>query len=636
MCGIAGIWDIAGDGGHDLGSDVGRMMQAIVRRGPDSDGIWLDPGPRLALGHRRLAIVDLSDAGRQPMPSRDGRFVITYNGELYNTAEIARDLAGASLRGHSDTEVVLEACARWGVEAALPRFAGMFAFALWDRRDRVLWLVRDRIGIKPLVYARQQGRLLFASDLTALAAAPEVEMRVDPVAVAGFLRRAYVPAPHTILRGVRKLPPGHLLRVPADGEPDLRCWWSLERAARDAEPLDQSPEGIADGLEALLEEVVGQHLVSDVPLGAFLSGGIDSSLVVAMMCRATSAPVHSFSIGFRDSRYDESGHARAVAEHLGTRHTELVVEPAHAQAVIPKLVEIYDEPFADASQIPTFLVSQLARQSVTVALSGDGGDEGFAGYSRYGAISRLWRLCGGLPAGPRRLSARAMRFLSPEMWDRLGALLPRSRRPRLLGEKVAKAARLLAEPSVEDMYRQAVSHWPRPQELIDAPEPGFPDCAGLPDTVARLRYLDMGSYLPDDILTKVDRASMAVSLEARVPLLDHRIVGFAWRLPTSRLIADGEGKQPLRRVLARHLPPALFERPKMGFALPVGDWLRGPLRDWAEDLLSRQSLEEAGLVEPAPVRRALALHMGGRRACQHELWTVLMLQAWARHWRVGL
>lgn len=615
------------------------MTDALVQRGPDGAGYWVDEEAGIALGHRRLSIVDLSSAGDQPMTSACGRYVMTYNGEVYNAPEIARELGDIELRGHSDTEIVLEAIAKWGVEPALHRLAGMFALALWDREERALWLVRDRLGIKPLYHARQGGRVYFASELKSLMRAPGFRAEIDAGAVTRYLRSACVQAPGTILKGASKLAPGHLLKLTADGGEHLHQWWSLERAAASAEPFAGDLDEAADELEDLLETVVGQHLMSDVPLGAFLSGGIDSSLVAAMMSKVSPDPVHTFSIGFAESDYNEADDARAVAAHLGTRHTELILEPEEARAAVPDMVEIYDEPFADSSQIPTYLVSKLARAHVTVALSGDGGDEGFGGYTRYAGIERIWRLRQRLPAPLLRTGGRALEMLSPAAWDRIGNLLPPARRPRLFGEKVHKAAGLLAQPSVEAMYDRITAQWTDPASIVGVPandDGGVRSPRDLPDIVSRLRYWDMMRYLPDDILTKVDRASMAVSLEARVPLLDHRVIEFAWRLPTSLLFDNGVGKQPLRLVLARHVPPSLFERPKMGFAIPIGAWLRGPLRDWAEDLLSEQSLRDTGLVDPSAIRRRWDDHLSGRRNGQHPIWAVLMLQAWVRHWRLTL
>ena len=639
MCGIAGLWAPDGAGADDLKAIVAPMTDALVQRGPDGAGYWVDEEAGVALGHRRLSIVDLSSAGDQPMTSANGRYVITYNGEVYNAPDIARDLGDIALRGHSDTEIVLEAIARWGVEPALHRLAGMFALALWDREERALWLVRDRLGIKPLYHARQGGRVYFASELKSLMRAPGFRAEIDAGAVADVLRYAYVPSPGSILSGVAKLAPGHLLKLTADGGEHLHQWWSLEQAATAGPCFGGSLEDAADELESLLETVVGQHLMSDVPLGAFLSGGIDSSLVVAMMSKVARDPVHTFTIGFAESDYNEADDARAVAGHLGTTHTELILEPDAARAAVPDMVEIFDEPFADSSQVPTYLVSKLAREHVTVALSGDGGDEGFGGYNRYAGIERMWRFSRRFPPALMKTGGRALEMLSPAAWDRIGGLLPESRRPRLFGEKVHKAAGLLAQPSVEAMYDRVTAQWADPASIVGVPANdagGVRSPPDLPDVVSRLRYWDMMGYLPDDILTKVDRASMAVGLEARVPLLDHRVIEFAWRLPTSLLFDHGAGKQPLRRVLARHVPPRLFERSKMGFAIPIGDWLRGPLRGWAEELLSERSLRDTGLVDPSAIRRAWDDHVSGRRNGQHPIWAVLMLQAWVRHWRLTL
>lgn len=629
-----------------LAAQVGAMADAIVHRGPDDVRTWVDADAGVAFGHRRLAIVDLSNfGGVQPMVSADGRFVIAYNGEIYNAAEVARDLPQVNFRGHSDTEVLLEACAAWGVEDALEKCAGMFAFALWDRRDRRLWLVRDRIGIKPLYWTRRGGLLLFGSELKALRQHSAFRPNVDPAAVVSYLHHACVPGATSIFRGVHKLAPGHLLRVEADGRMETRCWWDLCKVAAEAQAsTDDRPQAdVDDALDALLGQVVADHLVSDVPLGAFLSGGIDSSTVVALMQVQSGRPTRTFSIGFRERRFNEADEARKVARHLETEHTELTVEPEDAQAVIPLLPDIYDEPFADSSQIPTFLVSQLARRHVTVALSGDGGDEGFAGYTRYHGIATLSRIAGVLPPPVRRMTARGLRMLSPAAWDALARWLPKRLIPSFFGDKMHKAAGVLAKPTPEGMYRQLIANWNEPAGVVphaeesDVPRAGSP-CMDreFPDTVAKLRYLDMQTYLPDDILTKVDRASMAVSLEARVPLLDHRVVEFAWRLSTSNLLRRGKGKLPLRRVLSRYVPEELFDRPKMGFGVPIGEWIRGPLRDYAEDLLSEDSLRAVGLLAPAPVRERLSEHLDGRRNWQYALWTALMLQAWARRWRATL
>ncbi len=642
MCGIAGLWDRAARAPASLRPTAQAMIDALAHRGPDGDGLWMDAGAGVALGHRRLSIIDLSPAGAQPMHSADGRWVITYNGELYNTAEVARDLAGVAFRGHSDTEVVVEAVARWGVEAALQRCAGMFALALWDRQERVLWLARDRLGIKPLYVGEAgDGRLLFGSELKALMACDALPRRVAPAALAALLHYGCVPAGASILAGVEALRPGHLMRLDGDGGRRTWPWWSLRDVACRASRFTGGADAATEALDALLAEVVGAHLVSDVPLGAFLSGGIDSSLVVSHMARAARGPVRTFSIGFSEDRFNEAGHARAVAGHLGTEHQELIVSPSDALSVIPRLPTLYDEPFADVSQINMALVSALARREVTVALSGDGGDEGFAGYSRHAGLARLWRRVGPLPRPLRQAAAGALTALSPAVWDGLGRLLPARRRPNFLGDKAHKVAGSLTEPSLEAMYARVRTHWHPAADLIDGAAAigsgADPTLArDLPDPVDRLRYLDMAAYLPDDILTKVDRASMAVGLEARVPLLDHRVIEFAWRLPPSLLIEGGRGKMPLRRVLARAVPPELSERPKMGFGVPIGDWLRDPLRAWAEDLLAPESLADTGLFRADPIRRCWHDHIRGRRSAPHALWPVLMAQAWARHWRASL
>ena len=636
MCGIAGIWRFGGALQPDLEATVRRMTDAIAHRGPDGDGRWIDADTGIALGHRRLAIIDLSPAGHQPMASADGRFVISYNGELYNTPEIAAELA-MRFRGHSDTEVLVEAIARYGIDGALARTNGLFAFAAFDRAMRTLHLARDRMGIKPLYWTRQNGVFAFASELKALRAVQALGFALDPEAVALYLRHACVPAPRTIYRSVRKLMPGERLEITAQGE-TARLFWDIQAVARAGQAtLDRRPEPeIVEELDGLLADAVKRQMVSDVPLGAFLSGGIDSSTVVALMQRAGSGRVKTFSIGFREEAFNEADYARAVAHHLGTDHTELVFSAADAHSIIPSLPAIYDEPFSDSSQLPTYLVSRLTRNHVTVALSGDGGDELFGGYVRYQGVSRLWHTIRGVPHVVRRLAAGAIGLLSPAVWDALAMPIPRHLRPNHFGDKVIKGAGLLVADGPLDMYRRLISQWPDPERVLvgTMEPPGWADrlaaeTLGL-DTVGKLRLLDMLNYLPDDILTKVDRASMAVSLEVRVPLLDHRVVEFAWRLPSNVLIANRRGKRPLRAVLDRYVPSALVERPKMGFGVPIGEWLKGPLRDWAEDLLSPASLAADGLFAPDLVRARFAEHLSGRRNWQYALWAVLQFQAW-RH-----
>jgi asparagine synthase (glutamine-hydrolysing) len=632
MCGIAGLYVFGGAGAEILAASTQAMTDAIAYRGPDSDGQWVDAEAGIALGHRRLAVVDLTPTGAQPMTSANGRVVITYNGELYNAAEMAAELA-MPLRGTSDTEVLVEAISLFGIDGALDRANGLFAFAAFDRSTRTLHLARDRLGIKPLYWTRQGATLAFASELKALRALKNLDFTLDLESLTAYLRHACVPAPRTIYRNVMKLLPGERLEANASGV-KTRRYWDLPAVAQGGQTdCDLRPQAeIIDELDALLTDVVERQMVSDVPLGAFLSGGIDSSTVVAMMCKADRGRVKTFSIGFREQAFNEADNARAVAHHLGTDHTEHVFSDADALAIIPKLPVIYDEPFADYSQLPTYLVSQLARKQVTVALSGDGGDENFGGYVRHQTLPQLARLADFIPRGLRTSAASALQLMSPAVWDAVVSPLPDRWRPRHFGEKVHKAATLLEADGPTAMYRSLISQWPYPERVVkDTVEPpGWSELAGGNDlnTAAQVRLLDMMGYLPDDILTKVDRASMAVSLEVRVPLLDHRLVEFTWRLSTRTLIHGGKGKQPLRSVLARYVPPALTERPKMGFGVPVGAWLRGPLRAWAEDLLSPSALAATNIFDPVVVRACLAEHMSGRRNWQGALWTVLQLQAW--------
>lgn len=613
------------------------MADSLYTRGPDDSGVWCDAAAGIALGFRRLSIIDLSPLGHQPMISASGRYVLTYNGEVYNFQELRAELeaGGVTFRGHSDSEVILEGFAHWGLETTVRRMIGMFALALWDREARELHLLRDRLGIKPLYWGRQGDLFLFGSELKAFQQHPGFAARIDRDALASYLRFAYVPTPHAIYRGVCKLQPGTILTLAEGREPSERTYWSMaEVVCRGrAEPLDLGDEEALDQLDLLVRDAVGRRMVADVPLGAFLSGGIDSSSVVAAMQAQINRPVRSFSIGFHEADFDEAVHAKAVARHLDTDHTELYVEPEHARAVIPKLPRIYDEPFADSSQIPTFLVSELARRHVTVSLSGDGGDELFAGYNRYVLASQIWGRIGWAPAGLRCGLARSLRLLSPAVWNQLFGLVPEARRPAQAGDKVHKLSRVL-EGGPDDLYRQLVSQWDEPERLV----PGAREHKGplfngqaeslLPDRLGRMQYLDSITYLPDDILTKVDRASMAVSLEARVPLLDHRIVEFVWRLPERFKMRNGQSKWLLRQLLYRYVPRKLIDRPKMGFGVPIDAWLRGPLRDWAEALLDERRLRDEGFLEPRQIRQRWDEHRTGTRNWHYPLWTVLMFQAW--------
>ena len=636
MCGIAGV--LCMNGGRAALESAAAMGESLRHRGPDDEGLWVDMPAGIALAHRRLSIIDLSPLGRQPMTSEDGRYVIAYNGEVYNFPALREELAGLGLRfrGNSDTEVVLAALGAWGVEAAVSRFVGMFAFALWDRREGELTLVRDRLGIKPLYWGHVGGALLFGSELKALTACETWQPEVDRDALAAFARWNYVPCPMSIYRGVCKLEPGTLLRIRCGEEPRIARYWDVREIAREglAEPLSLSDEEATDRLEALLRDAVRQRMIADVPLGVFLSGGADSSIVAALAQAQSAQPARTFTIGFHDPAYNEAVHAKAVAAHLGTDHTELYVEPADALAVIPDLPRHYDEPFADSSQIPTLLVSALTRQHVTVALSGDGGDELMAGYTRYHWAELVRRRTHCLPHAVRNGLGGLIDTVPARMWERAARLMPERVRPQRVGERAHKLAAFLRERDETGIYRRQHSHWSFPEALVlGGREPlGLaydPTLAReIEAFVPRMQLLDMATYLPDDILTKVDRASMAHALEVRVPLLDHRVVEMVWRLPYAQKVRRGVDKWLFRQVLYRHVPPALIERPKRGFSVPLGAWLRGPLRDWAESLLDPTRLREEGFFAPGLVRTTWDDFQAGRNALQEPLWGVLMFQAW--------
>jgi len=636
MCGIAAVLDPARSRTTEaLEAVVVAMADRMVPRGPDASGRWVDASVGVALGHRRLSILDLSEAGAQPMASADGRWVLTYNGEIYDHDELAADLdaAGVVRRGHSDTEVLVEAIARWGVAATLDRVDGMFAFALWDRLERRLTLARDRMGEKPLYYGRLgAGEVVVGSSLDAVRAHPRFDRDIDRAALTLFFRHKYVPAPLSIYEGIRKLAPGHLVEIAADGtigEP--RPYWSLYDGVGGERFAGGAAEAV-DELERLLDRSVRRRMVADVAVGAFLSGGIDSSAVVAAAQRTSSRPVQTFTIGSPSADYDESSDARRVADHLGTDHTELMVTDAEARAAVPRLGGVYDEPFADSSQLPTLLVSELARRSVTVALSGDGGDELFLGYNRYVWVPAIWGRVGRLPVGARRGGAAAARRVRPGWWDRAAGVLPRSRRPRQLGLKVAKVLLVADAPSPEEMFHRLTSHWQAPADLVrggrEVPTVHTDPSRWPPTTsiVEHMAAVDAITYLPDDVLVKLDRATMAVSLEGRVPLLDRSIVEFATSLPAELRLRDGVTKWPLRQVLERSVPATLWDRPKSGFGIPIETWLRGPLRGWAQDLLSGPAVREH--LDPALVERTWSEHLSGRADRSYELWDVLMFAQW--------
>lgn len=648
MCGIAGYFTHHPSQTEDGLAVLRRMTRCLAHRGPDAEGFWQSTDAKVNLGHRRLSILDLSPAGAQPMHSNSGRYVVVFNGEIYNFKTLQSDLAalGVTFRGHSDTEVLLAAVEQWGLAPSLQRFVGMFAFALWDQAERILHFARDRMGEKPLYYGWWGSALLFGSELKALAAYPGWAGEVNRDALAVFFRHSYIPAPYSIYAGIKKLLPGTLLSVKLDrtvpGDlPEPQEYWSIRGAlAQGANaPFTGSAEEAVTELERLLRDAVGLQMVADVPLGAFLSGGIDSSTVVALMQAQSTRPVKTFSIGFGEAAYNEAEHAKRVAAHLGTDHTELYVTPADALAVIPKLPEIYDEPFADSSQIPTFLVSQLARQHVTVSLSGDGGDELFAGYPRYFDTIKLWRRLSRTPGFIRSPLARVLLSVPPEKWENwLGWAAARTLgtawRGRL-GDRLHKLAGVLNQASPEALYLAMLTSpdtvdiviGARPLETILQRETGAR--TGLESgLLTMMGALDLMAYLPDDILAKVDRASMATSLESRIPMLDHRVVDFACALPEQYKFRNGQGKWVLRRVLDRYVPQSLIDRPKMGFGVPIEQWLRGPLRDWAEALLAEDRLRREGFLNPIKVRRKLTEHLSGIRRWHSCLWDALMFQAW--------
>jgi asparagine synthase (glutamine-hydrolysing) len=644
MCGLAGYLDSAGSIDTQDGIVLlGRMASALAHRGPDDAGGWIEGS--VALGHRRLAILDLSSAGHQPMHSADGRYVLVFNGEIYNHLDLRIQLGNAGAapawRGYSDTETMLAVISAWGIENALRRFVGMFAFALWDRKEFRLILARDRIGEKPLYYGWQGKAFLFGSELKALAAHPAWSPEVAREALTLFMRYGYVPEPWSIYRGVRKLPPGCWLELrpkeTAGLVPEPRFYWSAQSTVKEGSMSGITESAVAlSELEQRLGRAISRQCIADVPLGAFLSGGVDSSTVVALMQAQSSRPVRTFTIGFHETEYNEAEHAKAVARHLGTDHTELYVTAEEAQAVVPHLPELYDEPFADPSQIPTHLVALIARQQVTVALSGDGGDELFGGYDRYVLGRKIWRRIGPLPVRLRRAIGRIVASVSPQRWDSLlntmGLLLPHRIGVNQSGDRLHKLATILDAESSDALYRHLLSQLHEPAALvIGGSEPTtwadeqLGELKGS-DFTERMMFHDLVGYLPGDILTKVDRAAMGVSLETRIPLLDHEVVEFAWRVPQSMKFCNGQRKWLLRQLLYKYVPRELIERPKQGFGIPLDRWLRGPLRDWAEFLLDADRL--GGYLNPAPVRKRWEEHLSGRRNWHYSLWSVLMFQAW--------
>lgn len=642
MCGLAGTLTGAGLN-REASRELRMMLDTISHRGPDDQGEWIDRDAGVALGSRRLAILDISPQGHMPMVSASGNLVLAYNGEIYNFSEIRLELekCGQRFRGHSDTEVFLAAIDRWGLERALAKVVGMFAFALWDRSNRTLRLVRDRLGEKPLHWARCGQSLLFASELKAFCVHSEWQNQIDRNALALLLRHGYIPAPHTIYRNAKKVVPGTILTFGQDGLLLQESqYWSARQAAETSNraPFSQKEADVLHELDSSLRRTIRQQMVADVPVGAFLSGGIDSSLVVALMQSESASPVRTFTVGFHERDYDEATFARAVAGHLGTDHTELYVTPTEALETIPRLAMVYDEPFADSSQIPMLLVASLAHQHVKVSLSGDGGDELFGGYTRYHWGVAAWDRISRFPSPIRRVAANAISSAPAGLWNQLARaaspfLAARLRAPKL-EPKLRAIADMMSAGTQTEFYRRQVSYWQNPNDVVlfaEEPATFISDPKLWPDfsnPVARMMALDLYTYLPDDIMVKVDRATMAVSLEARAPFLDHRIVELAWKIPMHMKVSHGHGKIVLKQLLAKYVPRSLTDRPKMGFGVPVDEWLRGPLRGWADDLLSEQRLRREGFFQPDKIRRVWEQHRAGAYDHSYALWCVLMFQAW--------
>jgi asparagine synthase (glutamine-hydrolysing) len=640
MCGITGYWSNLSRRAWDAQTVIDAMTASIAYRGPDDSQSWLDQSAGISLGHRRLSIIDLSPAGRQPMLSADGRYVMVYNGEIYNHRDMRAELeavnAAPKWRGHSDTEVLLAAIGHWGLQGALERSNGMFAMALWDKQSHELTLARDRMGEKPLYYGKMKNSFLFGSELKALTAHPDFEKHLDRNALTLFLRHNYIPSPHSIWKGILKLPQAHYVVIGANGTKvgEPICYWDFNSAVyrgQNAPKIDE-PQVHRD-FEMLLKDAVLKRMDADVPMGAFLSGGIDSSTIAALMQAQSSRPVRTFSMGFHEKAYNEAEHGKAIAAHLGTDHTELYVSPENALALVPQLAHIWDEPFADSSQIPTLLLCELTRKYVTVSLSGDAGDELFGGYNRYFQATRLQQALARWPKGLRQFGAWASR--QPRVGNIVGMLndvLPSRYRQMAVRDRLPKLASLLETNSEDALYRRLVSHFEQPETIvIGAHEPKTlldQHVFASLDFAHRMMALDSLTYLPDDILVKVDRASMAVSLEARVPFLDHRLVEFAWTLPLSAKITGSTGKHIVRELLYKYVPKSLVDRPKMGFGVPIEAWLRGPLKPWAEALLDEHRLRQDGIFHPEPILKMWHEHKHGLRRWHSQLWTILMFQAW--------
>ncbi|MFY0214355.1 asparagine synthase (glutamine-hydrolyzing) [Bacillus cereus] len=648
MCGFTGyVTRNSNYSEKEMLEDLLQMNNSIIHRGPDSGGTWINAERGIALGHRRLAIVDLTPEGHQPMYSNSGRYVIVFNGEIYNFQKLKEKIIAYSpeyaskFRGNSDTEVILASIELFGIEKAVDSFIGMFAFSIFDLKENKLHLVRDRVGEKPLYYGWNNNHFLFGSELKSIVAHPHCHKEINRNALTLYLRHNYIPAPYSIYEGINKLEPGkHLILDLNSYKEEIRTYWSFENIITQGiySKNNKSEDDILEELEWLIKDSVKQQMLADVPLGAFLSGGIDSSTIVALMQQQSSKPVKTFSMGFNEDAYNEAQYAKEVARYLGTDHTEMYVTPQEALNVIPKLPVLYDEPFSDSSQIPTFLVSQLAKQHVTVSLSGDAGDELFGGYSRYQLGANSWGKLGRIPEVLRTGGATALKGISVDNWNRyfnwLSPMLAKTGRRGAVGDKMHKIAEVIGVKDFDEFYQRLISHWKNPDEIIingKEPNYAFTDLnrkLKLENPHQNMMYLDSITYLPDDILVKVDRAAMGVSLETRVPFLDHRIIEFAWKMPNSMKIREGTGKWALRQVLYKHVPQNLIDRPKKGFGVPIDQWLRGPLKEWCEYLLDGKRLNDQGILNPEPILQKWKEHKEGTRDWHYYLWDILMLQAW--------